>query len=119
MKIPQDKKKDLLPNSFFFWVHLPKDWREASRLEVAPVVPWKKKKKMKTFAVSELKKTGKNGRQIVLIKVNMEEKGFSIEGWYYNRKNASIRFLDENQNELEMKEEKSTAAGCFAGVSGM
>ena len=58
MKIPQDQKKDLLPNRFFFWVHLPKDWREASRLEVAQSYRGKEEK-MKTFAVSELEKTGK------------------------------------------------------------
>ena len=97
-------KKRLITKQFFFWVHLPKDWREASRLEVAQSYRGKEEK-MKTFAVSELKKLEK-WQANSIDKVNMEEKGFSIEGWYYNRKNASIRFLDENQNELEMKEEK-------------
>ena len=60
---------------------------------------------MKTFAVSELKNLEKWLANSI-DKVNTEEKGFSVEGWYYRRKNASIRFLDENQNELEMKEEK-------------
>ena len=60
---------------------------------------------MKTFAVSELKNLEKWLANSI-DKVNTEEKGFSVEGWYYSRKNASIRFLDENQNELEMKEEK-------------
>lgn len=97
-------RKRLITKQFFLWIHLPKDWREASRLEVLQSYRGKEEL-MKTFAVSELKNLEKWLANSI-DKVNTEEKGFSVEGWYYRRKNASIRFLDENQNELEMKEEK-------------
>ena len=97
-------RKRLITKQFFLWIHLPKDWREASRLEVLQSYRGKEEL-MKTFAVSELKNLEKWLANSI-DKVNTEEKGFSVEGWYYSRKNASIRFLDENQNELEMKEEK-------------
>lgn len=97
-------RKRLITKQFFLWIHLPKDWREATRLEVLQSYRGKEEL-MKTFAVSELKNLEKWLANSI-DKVNTEEKGFSVEGWYYSRKNASIRFLDENQNELEMKEEK-------------
>lgn len=97
-------RKRLITKQFFLWIHLPKDWREASRLEVLQSYRGKEEL-MKTFVVSELKNLEKWLANSI-DKVNTEEKGFSVEGWYYSRKNASIRFLDENQNELEMKEEK-------------
>ena len=97
-------RKRLITKQFFLWIHLPKDWRETSRLEVLQSYRGKEEL-MKTFAVSELKNLEKWLANSI-DKVNTEEKGFSVEGWYYSRKNASIRFLDENQNELEMKEEK-------------
>ena len=48
-------RKRLITKQFFLWIHLPKDWREASRLEVLQSYRGKEEL-MKTFAVSELKK---------------------------------------------------------------
>lgn len=107
-------RKRLITKQFFLWIHLPKDWRETSRLEVLQSYRGKEEL-MKTFAVSELRNLEKWLANSI-DKVNTEEKGFSVEGWYYSRKNASIRFLDENQNELERKKKKSGVWMCCESI---
>ena len=100
-------RKRLITKQFFLWIHLPKDWREASRLEVLQSYRGKEEL-MKTFAVSELKNLEKWLANSI-DKVNTEEKGFSVEGWYYRRKKCNrFGFWMRIKNELEMKEEKKS-----------
>lgn len=93
-------KKRLITRQFFIWIHLPDGWEAASKLKAFQNYKGKKEK-IKTFKVRELKKLEK-WQPNSIDNVSLEEKGFSIEGWYLNRNNAKIQFMDENQKPLEM-----------------
>ncbi|MFR6497185.1 MAG: hypothetical protein ACLUO9_00025 [Coprococcus comes] len=55
-------RKRLITKQFFLWIHLPKDWRETSRLEVLQSYRGKEEL-MKTFAVSESEEPGEMRRR--------------------------------------------------------
>lgn len=93
-----------LTKDYFLWIDLPKDWRNAQKLQVINMLGEKKQIALKV-PVRELKSLEKKFAK------NIDEKsiidgGFAISGWYIDCGDVKMQFYEPSGNQLEVSELK-------------
>lgn len=94
-------KKKLITRQYFLWIRLPKEWKNADKLQVFQNFRGKEEE-LTSFKVKRLLQL--EGWQANSIdSVSLEEKGFSVEGWYINNGKGSMQIRDGKDEILQME----------------
>ena len=92
---------DIITKEYFMWLELPRDWKTMKRFQIVNTCQ-KDEQLAFDIPVSELKRL----EQVYPKNIDMsivDKEGFKVTGWYIDREDVKIHFIDKSQNDLKVK----------------
>lgn len=102
------KTGTLLTKDYLVWIDLPKDWKNARKLQLVNQSEGEEQIALRV-SVSKLMRAEKKFAKSI-DKGKIIDGGFMISGWYINTGDVKMRFFDMLGNELEVLESKKRRA---------